>query len=209
MRGDDSPCASVLEALSQTPCPFAGSARGHLSLPAPASLAMALRRMTETEDFVACPLLPAVDVSASVHAVLLDLAGSPRLYDGIETHEWTLRTDYGTFFPMLMSPSYPSQHPRHLNVLHPVLVLQSEESFSRRGISSTSPRRAELSVITERSFCSSGREYFAQITRELPKAFRVIKPFAPSEPPVRWWETPPVRSATSIHQTREDQDALP
>lgn len=201
------PEAELRAALARIPCPLAAGASGKLLLPEGGGsrswdgllqeLDLVLAGDGAALDFLACVLPVPLDgcgigdLAAAVHALLLHLSSPADLYAGIEAPAWTLRTRSGEYFPLLMSAFYPEAHPRYLEWPTPVLLLQPEESFGRRGISSSWGKREELSLTVERRFRQLGREYFGEITRRLPKSLRVIKPLRSSDEPVRWWRYPP------------------
>jgi hypothetical protein len=195
-------------ALERTPCPMAHTATGRFLVPPETGVAQhwteflqqlndALDRSASSLDFIAAALplraerMSIKALAAAVHAVFLHLTTPLTLYAEIETTSWTLRTSSGDYFPILMSASYEHAHPRYLDWPAPVLLLQPELSFARRGISSSWAKREELSLAVERRFRDLGREYFGDITRSLPKSLRVIKPLSPDDSPVRWWQFKP------------------
>jgi len=195
-------------ALDRTPCPMAQAATGRvLVLPEGTAAQPWTEFLRQLDDALECSA-PSLDfiagalpvqaermsveaLAAAVHGVLLHLTTPPALYGGIESPSWTLRTSSGDYFPILMSSSYEKAHPRYLDWPAPVLLLQPESSFARRGISSSWAKREELSLAVERRFRDLGREYFGDITRALPKSLRVVKPLSPDDPPVRWWQLRP------------------
>lgn len=193
----------LLSTLMRTPCPYAAGAKGRIvdaaapqSIGAYVSWLVAGTELAGPTDFVACEV-PWIDAcpsspefSAAIHDVLLGVVGAGRLYAGIETASWRLRTDDAELFPFVMSPGYATTHPRYLDWPAPVLVLQLEDSFTRHGITSRTSRRAALSTTAERRFELAGREYFGQITRTLPRSWRVIKPLTSNDPPIAWWPIP-------------------
>ncbi len=195
-------------ALDRTPCPMAQTATGKVVVLPEAGVSQpwteflrqlhdALERSAPSVDFIAGALpvraerMSVEALAAAVHGVLLHLTAPPALYEGIESPSWTLRTSSGDYFPILMSVSYEYAHPRYLDWPFPVLLLQPELSFARRGISSSWAKRNELSLAVERRFRGLGREYFGDITRSLPKSLRVVKPISPGDSPVRWWQFKP------------------
>jgi hypothetical protein len=111
------------------------------------------------------------------------------LYKDIETSAWEYTLGRKEFFPLVLSPVYPSNHPRHVAWRQPVALLQPESSFTRHGISSSAPSRPTISALVESAFLRAGKQYFGFVTRNLPKALRVIKPLLETSSPVQWWRT--------------------
>jgi hypothetical protein len=205
---------AFLKALRETPCPYA--TRAHVECAEqPAfplddggqwqdyysSLTSLVRQLADSADILAVELPTPADASPHhllaqvTHTLLAGLihhaGGDTRqLYRGIESSEWEYTLMNRDFFPLVLSPAYPMRHPRHVRWRQPVILLQLESSFSRHGISSVAEGRERLSATVERAFLRMGKRYHGHITRNLPKAYRVIKPLRVSDPPIRWWDTP-------------------
>lgn len=216
------PVDALLKALRAVPCLYARTAEVHCCLqqapPANVraswydhlqSTATAVTNLAPSVDVLAVEIpvpasaLPSGLLAAGVHTVLAGLvyccqSETTQLYDGIETSRWEYTIATHDFFPFVLSPVYSLDHPRHLAWRQPVLLLQPEVSFTRHGISSSSPGRASVSTLIESSFHEAGKRYYAAITRDFPKAFRVVKPLRETDAPVRWWETTLLTDLTTL-----------
>jgi hypothetical protein len=207
---------TLVKALRNVPCLYAGVADIHVYLQHTfvlddrsawngyfAGAGAFLRILPETVDIAALELpIPASGapeglLARAAHTILAGLvwyaSGDVRiLYQGIENTAWELRLFNRNFFPLILSSAYPGNHPRYVTWRQPVVLLQPEHSFTRHGVSSRNAERTRLSHRTEAAFRREGRRYFAEITRELPKAFRLIKPLMEESPPVVWWKSEPL-----------------
>jgi hypothetical protein len=210
---------ALINALRETPCPYASRAQIQCALQPMfalhddglwqsycSSITSVVRELADLSDILAVEL--PVPADASPHHLLAEithtlLAGliddskgdTRQLYDRIESTGWEYTLMDRDFFPLLLSPVYPIHHPRHLRWRQPVILLQPESSFSRHGISSRDKGRKRLSATVECAFLRAGKRYHGHITRSLPKAYRVIKPFRMADPPIRWWDAPTSRVA--------------
>jgi hypothetical protein len=210
---------TVEGALRTMPCPYAPAATltvigpcraGGFPYAAGSSMEALAAQLCAPPKFDAVALaLPAADgesllarLAAVVHSVLYRLSCcahgcADELYRDITLPTWEFRAGKFDYFPFAVHPLYPPAHPRHI-AADPVLVFQSEVSFERHGISSSSDGRRDLSLLVESAFARAGRFYVSDITRNWPKAYRTVKPFHPSDGPVEWWREPLIEDIASV-----------
>jgi hypothetical protein len=205
---------ALIAALRATPCPYAARAEvrcasqamvavddGVLWRTSFSSIASLVRELADSADLLAIELPSLSDtcprnlLAQVTHTLLSGLfrfcnGDSRQLYAGIESGQWEYTLMNRDFFPLVLSPVYPAHHPRHVGWRQPVILLQPESSFTRHGISSASAERERISTSVEGAFLRAGRQYHGQVTRGLPKAYRVVKPASEADPPIRWWDTP-------------------
>lgn len=172
-----------------------------------------IAQLPETADIAAIEV-PIIQRSSqtdllarAVHTVLAGLVQCSggdlkKMYHGIESSIWEFRLLRRDFFPLAFSPGYKRDHPRYISWRQPVIVLQPESSFTRHGVTSKRRSRHRISIQTERAFQDAGRSYHSRITREFPKAFRVVKPCVASSEPVRWWKVPALIRPDDIKRGR-------
>lgn len=204
---------SLIAALRATPCPYASQADVRCALHSAFALddrvlwqtyfstvASLVRGLADSADILAIELPTPADacprnlLAQFAHTLLAGLfhfcnGHSRQLYAGIESSQWEYTLMNRDFFPLVLSPAYPTHHPRHVRWRQPVMLLQPESSFTRHGISSTSVTRERISASVETAFLKAGRQYHGHVTRCLPKAYRVVKPVSEADPPIRWWDT--------------------
>lgn len=216
---------SLIEALREFPCLYASRAEIHcFSQLAFASddqrswdrfllsVAALITEFADSADVLAVEL--PVRANASPRHLLAQVTHSflsglvhycnedpAQLYTGIESAKWECTLMNRDFFPLVLSPVYPIDHPRHVRWRQPVILLQPEASFTRHGISSLAQGRKRISAATEQAFLKAGKPYYGHITRDLPKSFRVIKPVSETDLPIRWWETVTVTVTSPLHST--------
>lgn len=205
--------SALIKALRENPCPYANRAEIRFTLQALfapdegerwqgyfTSITSLVRELSDSADILAIELPAPADASPHhllaevTHTLLAGLifhcSGETRLlYHGIESTRWEYTLMNRDFFPLVLSPTYPIHHPRHVRWRQPVILLQPESSFTKHGISSAGEGRQRLSATVERAFLKAGKRYHGHITRDLPKAYRVIKPISVTDQPIRWWET--------------------
>jgi hypothetical protein len=204
---------TFINALRETPCPYAKKAEVRFTLQPVfplddrelwrnyfSSVTSLFGELADSADILAIELPAPADASPHhllaeiTHKLLAGLihhcSGDIRLlYRGIESSRWEYTLMNRDFFPLVLSPAYPIHHPRHVRWRQPVVLLQPESSFTKHGISSVAEGRERLSATVERAFLRAGRRYHGHITRDLPKAYRVIKPISVTDQPIRWWDT--------------------
>src|SRR5262245_27828798 len=173
MRTPELGSDELSQVLRSTPCPYAGVAAvaTYIHRPLNEGEDVGWSRYLEQAVAFVSALPDAIDVAAievpilatgrperllarAVHTVIggisCHLAGSPNgLYNGIESDGWELKLLGRDFFPLVVSPGYPLNHPRHILWRQPVLLLQPEDSFTRHGISSDKVDRSHVSRLAE------------------------------------------------------------
>jgi hypothetical protein len=112
------------------------------------------------------------------------------IIDEIEAADsWDFIHNGTAFFLALLAPCYPEAHPRSFGSSNvAVLLFQPERAFRRRGISSRSPHRNQLSDAVRIRFARSGRRYDASLGRAVPKVLRYVKPVDLQDTPIAWWQ---------------------
>lgn len=204
---------ALIAALRATPCPYASRAEVRCASHPVfaldnrvlwqayfARVASLVRGLADSADILAIELPTPADtcprslLARFTHTMLAGLFHSCngnlyQLYASIESAKWEYTLMNRDFFPLVLSPVYPTQHPRHVRWRQPVILLQPESSFTKNGISSASLGRERISASVERAFLKAGKQYHGYVTRCLPKAYRVVKPVSEADSPIRWWDT--------------------
>ena len=202
-----------MRVLRETACPYGHAAivRVHMQSVFPATDSVAWREYIHAASSFLRELPCSVDIAALELPIVLEAASEGMLarvantvlagltlaahgdvtplYENIETSGWELRLYNRNFFPLVLSPTYTRDHPRFIPWRQSILVIQPEDSFTRHGVTSANSERLRLSERAEQAFQRNGQRYFPAITRDLPKAFRLIKPDLDGVQPVRWWNS--------------------
>ena len=197
--------------LRHLACPFAPTARLHVTSPIPFSLVegprpdlqitKAMRALAlDSPDVADTVVIPVIEAPAAdlddwcqwVAKLLQELACADHScatwLNGIEGDGWEFRVCGVSLFVMVLSRLYPSDHPRHSPTPGVGYVLfQAEESFRRRGISSSMTGRRRLSNLVRRNFAEEGLPYSAEWTQLVKKPYRFLRPIQDDDAPIAWW----------------------
>lgn len=199
--------------LGASPCPYAAHAEVvHVAWPDPQVTSNRLDALARELSDLACHadrdlLVLQVDGSERlenvegaarlVRALLLGLIERDRSEQALPGAEmtdprWDFLFGAEAWFVSLFAPFYPEGHTRWSGEPDVAFVLlQPEASFRRRGISSQHPHREALSRAVADRFEAAGIHHDPVANASRPKCLRYVKPVAPNDPPVRWWDSHP------------------
>ena len=110
-------------------------------------------------------------------------------FSGILSPTWDFVFCGQRFFVPVFAPLYPQSHPRSSQARDSAFILmQPDICFTRKGISSKSPGRANVSQEVMRHFVERGFSYDLRLVTHPLKAARYVKPMEAGQDPVKWWE---------------------
>lgn len=133
-------------------------------------------------------------LAQTVHAVLHTLAGCDPaqgnvLGDEVEDPAWCFEFGGDPLFINTFAPCYPSRHSRYgFGVDSTFILMQPRHSFARVVREGESVLPVAVRRRIRADYAAHGRGYDVRISAIPFEAWRIVRPLAPADPPVRWWD---------------------
>jgi hypothetical protein len=115
-----------------------------------------------------------------------DPAGEPVMKPPIHRRGWQFSFNGARLFVAVFSPLYPASHPRHAPT-DTFVVMQTEESFSRRGVGSEHGQSVRVKRQVRKQFADAGLSYPAGPKDARIEAPLYLLPRWEGDEAVRWW----------------------
>jgi FPC/CPF motif-containing protein YcgG len=136
-------------------------------------------------------------LAQTVHAVLRTftehdpLGGEPLDPSQVEDPAWCFTFGGDPLFVNTFAPCYPERHSRYsFGAAATFVLIQPRHSFARvvRDGETVLPVAVRSKIRSD--YASHGRGYDVEISAVPFEAYRIVRPLAAGDRPVRWWEAP-------------------